>query len=203
MPDTDCSAAAGLRALHSLCEYSNITYYLASLYILITFPNWWKLVGVGILLISITSSIHHSNEDALLGVKTWGRLDATLANTGLLGGLIGLVALWRGQMGHQTPEPRLMWCTLAVGVFAILTFILSQIANHKIGGSQDPTEGYFGPILAARSSIEKNADLMSTNGFSNDGCLRYQIDYLSLHASWHMLSGIAMGLWAVTVQPCL
>ena len=189
----DCveSYTSLLETLHNICIYSNIFYVIAGLLCFINFKKYYKFVGVGILCIALVSVIHHSNENVGLKAPVWGTLDVTLANTGCVICIVVLVYLLLKKKTHV----KLAAATIILGLISIVFFIFSEIESKRISeksvksGVNDPTKSWGGNIFTKT----EDASVIDYTVQSQ------QAMYLVYHTIWHILSGLAVMLWVVTV----
>lgn len=177
-----------LQVLHDICIYSNIFYLIAGIMALVTFKKYYKLFGIFILSIAIVSVIHHSNKDVGFKRDAWSVLDVVLANVGCLVGMIVLLYL----MSKKRVHLRLAIVTIILGVLAILFFILSEVeasrAKNTIGEA-DSVKSWDGPIFTVTKSNAKDI----YKGKSQ------QAMYLTYHSIWHILSGLTVMVWVISV----
>ena len=177
-----------LQVLHDICIYSNIFYLIAGVMALVTFKKYYKLFGIFILSMAIVSVIHHSNKDVGFKRDAWSVLDVVLANVGCLVGMIVLLYL----MSKKRVHLRLAIVTIILGVLAILFFILSEVeasrAKNTIGEA-DSVKSWDGPIFTVTKSNAKDI----YKGKSQ------QAMYLTYHSIWHILSGLTVMVWVISV----
>ena len=177
-----------LQVLHDICIYSNIFYLIAGVMALVTFKKYYKLFGIFILSIAIVSVIHHSNKDVGFKRDVWSVLDVVLANVGCLIGMIVLLYL----MSKKRVHLRLAIITIMLGVLAILFFILSEVESsraEKTIGEADSVKSWDGPIFTVTKSNAKDI----YKGKSQ------QAMYLTYHSIWHILSGLTIMVWVISV----
>jgi len=177
-----------LQVLHDICIYSNIFYLIAGIMALVTFKKYYKLFGIFILSIAIVSVIHHSNKDVGFKRDAWSVLDVVLANVGCLIGMIVLLYL----MSKKRVHLRLAIVTIMLGVLAILFFILSEVESsraEKTIGEADSVKSWDGPIFTVTKSNAKDI----YKGKSQ------QAMYLTYHSIWHILSGLTVMVWVISV----
>ena len=155
---------------------------------LVTFKKYYKLFGIFILSMAIVSVIHHSNKDVGFKRDAWSVLDVVLANVGCLVGMIVLLYL----MSKKRVHLRLAIVTIMLGVLAILFFILSEVeasrAKNTIGKA-DSVKSWDGPIFTVTKSNAKDI----YKGKSQ------QAMYLTYHSIWHILSGLTVMVWVISV----
>ena len=177
-----------LQVLHDICIYSNIFYLIAGIMALVTFKKYYKLFGIFILSMAVVSVIHHSNKDVGFKRDAWSVLDVVLANVGCLVGMIVLLYL----MSKKRVHLRLAIVTIILGVLAILFFILSEVeasrAKNTIGKA-DSVKSWDGPIFTVTKSNAKDI----YKGKSQ------QAMYLTYHSIWHILSGLTVMVWVISV----
>ncbi len=155
---------------------------------LVTFKKYYKLFGIFILSIAIVSVIHHSNEDVGFKRDVWSVLDVVLANVGCLIGMIVLLYL----MSKKRIHLRLAIVTIMLGILAILFFILSEVESsraEKTIGEADSVKSWDGPIFTVTKSNAKDI----YKGKSQ------QAMYLTYHSIWHILSGLTIMVWVISV----
>ena len=177
-----------LQVLHDICIYSNIFYLVAGIMALVTFKKYYKLFGIFILTIAIVSIIHHSNKDVGFKRDVWSVLDVVLAN---VGGLIGMLVLLY-LMSKKRVHIRLAIVTIIMGVLSILFFILSEVEAsraEKTIGESDSVKSWDGPIFTVTKSNAKDI----YKGKSQ------QAMYLTYHTIWHVLSGLTVMIWVISV----
>ena len=177
-----------LQVLHDICIYSNIFYLIAGVMALVTFKKYYKLFGIFILSIAIVSVIHHSNKDVGFKRDAWSVLDVVLANVGCLIGMIVLLYL----MSKKRIHLRLAIVTIILGILAILFFILSEVESsraEKTIGEADSVKSWDGPIFTVTKSNAKDI----YKGKSQ------QAMYLTYHSIWHILSGLTIMVWVISV----
>ncbi len=177
-----------LQVLHDICIYSNIFYLIAGVMALVTFKKYYKLFGIFILSIAIVSVIHHSNKDVGFKRDVWSVLDVVLANVGCLIGMIVLLYL----MSKKRIHLRLAIVTIILGILAILFFILSEVESsraEKTIGEADSVKSWDGPIFTVTKSNAKDI----YKGKSQ------QAMYLTYHSIWHILSGLTIMVWVISV----
>jgi len=177
-----------LQVLHDICIYSNIFYLIAGIMALVTFKKYYKLFGIFILSIAIVSVIHHSNKDVGFKRDAWSVLDVVLANVGCLIGMIVLLYL----MSKKRIHLRLAIVTIMLGILAILFFILSEVESsraEKTIGEADSVKSWDGPIFTVTKSNAKDI----YKGKSQ------QAMYLTYHSIWHILSGLTIMVWVISV----
>ncbi len=177
-----------LQVLHDICIYSNIFYLIAGVMALVTFKKYYKLFGIFILSIAIVSVIHHSNKDVGFKRDVWSVLDVVLANVGCLIGMIVLLYL----MSKKRIHLRLAIVTIMLGILAILFFILSEVESsraEKTIGEADSVKSWDGPIFTVTKSNAKDI----YKGKSQ------QAMYLTYHSIWHILSGLTIMVWVISV----
>jgi hypothetical protein len=177
-----------LQVLHDICIYSNIFYLVAGTMALVTFKKYYKLFGIFILTIAIVSIIHHSNKDVGFKRDVWSVLDVVLAN---VGGLIGMLVLLY-LMSKKRVHIRLAIVTIIMGVLSILFFILSEVEAsraEKTIGEADSVKSWDGPIFTVTDSNAKDI----YKGKSQ------QALYLTYHTIWHVLSGLTIMIWVISV----
>lgn len=177
-----------LQVLHDICIYSNIFYLIAGVMALVTFKKYYKLFGIFILCIAIVSVIHHSNKDVGFKRDVWSVLDVVLANVGCLIGMIVLLYL----MSKKRVHLRLAIITIMLGILAILFFILSEVESsraEKTIGEADSVKSWDGPIFTVTKSNAKDI----YKGKSQ------QAMYLTYHSIWHILSGLTIMVWVISV----
>ncbi len=177
-----------LQVLHDICIYSNIFYLIAGIMALVTFKKYYKLFGIFILSMAIVSVIHHSNKDVGFKRDAWSVLDVVLANVGCLIGMIVLLYL----MSKKRVHLRLAIVTIMLGVLAILFFILSEVESsraEKTIGEADSVKSWDGPIFTVTKSNAKDI----YKGKSQ------QAMYLTYHSIWHILSGLTVMVWVISV----
>ena len=177
-----------LQVLHDICIYSNIFYLIAGVMALVTFKKYYKLFGIFILSIAIVSVIHHSNKDVGFKRNAWSVLDVVLANVGCLIGMIVLLYL----MSKKRIHLRLAIVTIILGILAILFFILSEVESsraEKTIGEADSVKSWDGPIFTVTKSNAKDI----YKGKSQ------QAMYLTYHSIWHILSGLTIMVWVISV----
>ena len=175
--------------LHNSCNMSNIMYLIAGIYGLIVLPNWYRLTGVLIILISIFSFIHHSNKNYIGIAKTiWSKLDVIFANIGIL------VALVLVLYSRKTINIRTISVVMILGVISFILFTIALIAENKVkkGDPKDPIKTWgIGNILA-----EKNPQ-------QNYEPQRFQVLFLSYHTSWHLVSALCVLSAIIALVPAL
>jgi hypothetical protein len=177
-----------LQVLHDICIYSNIFYLVAGIMALVTFKKYYKFFGIFILTIALVSVIHHSNKDVGLKRDVWSVLDVVLANVGGLIGMIVLLYLMSKKRVHQ----RLAIVTIIMGALAILFFILSEVEASrakKTIGEPDSVKSWDGPIFTVTESNDNDI----YKGKSQ------QAMYLTYHTIWHILSGLTVMIWVISV----
>lgn len=177
-----------LQVLHDICIYSNIFYLVAGIMALVTFKKYYKFFGIFILTIALVSVIHHSNKDVGLKRDVWSVLDVVLANVGGLIGMIVLLYLMSKKRVHQ----RLAIVTIIMGALAILFFILSEVEAsraQKTIGEPDSVKSWDGPIFTVTESNDNDI----YKGKSQ------QAMYLTYHTIWHILSGLTVMIWVISV----
>jgi hypothetical protein len=177
-----------LQVLHDICIYSNIFYLVAGTMALVTFKKYYKLFGIFILTIAIVSIIHHSNKDVGFKRDVWSVLDVVLAN---VGGLIGMLVLLY-LMSKKRVHIRLAIVTIIMCVLSILFFILSEVEAsraEKTIGESDSVKSWDGPIFTVTKSNAKDI----YKGKSQ------QAMYLTYHTIWHVLSGLTIMIWVISV----
>ena len=177
-----------LQVLHDICIYSNIFYLVAGIMALVTFKKYYKFFGIFILTIALVSVIHHSNKDVGLKRDVWSVLDVVLANVGGLIGMIVLLYLMSKKRVHQ----RLAIVTIIMGALAILFFILSEVEASrakKTIGEPDSVKSWDGPIFTVTESNDNDI----YKGESQ------QAMYLTYHTIWHILSGLTVMIWVISV----
>ena len=177
-----------LQVLHDICIYSNIFYLIAGIMALVTFKKYYKLFGIFILSMAIVSVIHHSNKDVGFKRDAWSVLDVVLANVGCLIGMIVLLYL----MSKKRVHLRLAIVTIMLGVLAILFFILSEVESsraEKTIGEADSVKSWDGPIFTVTKSNAKDIYKVKSQ----------QAMYLTYHSIWHILSGLTVMVWVISV----
>ena len=183
----DCieSYTSLLETLHSICIYSNIFYIIGAILCFVNFKKHYKITGVGILLIAIVSIVHHSNERVGVSARVWDTLDVVLAN---MGGVIALLVQMYLLLKKKT-HITLAVITIVLGLLSIVFFIFSRIEGSRVK-VKDPTKSWGGKIFTVNQPI----DIIDYTEQSQ------QAMYLVYHTIWHILSGITVMIWTVSVM---
>jgi len=95
---------------------------------------------------------------------------------------------------HNKVNKRLALCTVILGVVSLVLFIFSLIESARAKShskTNDPTKSWGGPIFTAE-------DTGSQKDYTAEG---QQAMYLTYHTMWHVLSGLTVLLWVITVKP--
>jgi tellurite resistance protein TehA-like permease len=151
------------------------------------FKKHYKITGVGILVIAIVSIIHHSNERVGFSAGVWSILDVALANIGNLIAVSIVVFLLLKKKTHVT----LAVITILLGVLSTTFLIFSEIEGSKVK-VEDPTKSWGGKIFTV-------TDDPTTNIIDYTEQSR-QAMFLVYHTIWHILSGLTVMIWAVSVM---
>jgi len=174
-----------LETLHNICINSNIFYIIGAVLCFVNFKKQYKIAGVGILVVALVSIIHHSNERVGFSVGVWSILDVALANIGNLIAVSIVIFLLLKKKTHVT----LAVITILLGVLSTVFLIFSEIEGSRVK-VEDPTKSWGGKIFTVTDPTIKTVDYTVQS---------QQAMYLVYHTIWHILSGLTVMIWAVSV----
>lgn len=162
------------KTLHNMCVYSNIFYLIAGLIGLIFLKGSLKLIGVGIIIVSIISTLHHTNNNFIFSQKTLSKLDIICANTLMIISSIILYYLFGKTKSKSNLDYILVFITTILSICSIIMFYLSEKENKEWDTIHNKG---VGPVL---QDINQNKQINES------------IIFLSYHTTWHILGSISM-----------
>ena len=177
---------------HIIVLATNLPYLCAAAFAAYFLPGRWKIASVPILLTFLTSIVNHLNVGNY-EVKRWASiLDRVTGSATGVFGIAVLFMMW-GELDMCSAL-----ATLTTGLLAVMTFASSErkassIIKEVDSGNKLPSR------LVALDPVHGLNDLTDVG----QSVRSQQVEYLSEHSLWHLLSGVAMLMWVVCVNYAL
>ncbi len=162
--------------------YSNILYLLGGIYAIIKKEY---LLGTFLILISIISTIFHSNENWIFSNYIWSQLDVLFVNIIMV---IATLMMINYQWKSYKTRGKLYIPHIALLIIISMGFLYYWL-SRQIDGSGSGQKGVIGPLLSSTSQIDDDICKKNMN-------IALRSFY---HTIWHLLTGVVCFMFVATI----